>query len=159
MELVPITLCVLAATREVDKTPMLQVITAIQLRDGINPQETVPIFVDAAYAMICKRRLVCFRMEVQEIIAIITAQTIQRAHPDEAFAVLVYATNRIIGYPIVGRHVYRTHLHCPPQDLRETEQKNTKAPYLTVYAHTSAGCFFLRTNLEIFFQIIPILAP
>ena len=97
--------------------------------------------------------------EVQEIIAIITAQTIQRAHPDEAFAVLVDATNRIIGYPIVGRHVYRTHLHCPPQDLRETEQKNTKAPYLTVYAHTSAGCFFLRTNLEIFFQIIPILAP
>ena len=82
----------------------------------INPADTV----------VSQRELVGLGIEIQERAAVVAAQSVERSHPKEPFAVLEDATDGVVGNAVVGGHVTGAHFHRRPQIQGQTKQKGTE---------------------------------
>ncbi len=108
---VAVMLLMFAAAREIDKAIPLQVVAADQVGRGEDPQKAVRILLQTPDAVVRERDFVATLGTIRhERIAVVTAQSAHRAHPDKAFAVLIDVADGVVGNSVVGGHMRSLHL-------------------------------------------------
>ena len=126
LKLAPVAFTVFPASGEVDEASVVQIVAAVHLVGQIDPQEAVLVLINPADTVVSQRELVGLGIEIQERAAVVAAQSVERSHPKEPFAVLEDATDGVVGNAVVGGHVTGAHFHRRPQIQGQTKQKGTE---------------------------------